>query len=375
MGQGLLECLEEIYLEETGDRSARMPSRRPHMSRSTADELSADHAEIFLRRRGTARRRRDGGRISGRCRAVRHESHGLIRVSEYLRQIRDGVVVPGAQPEIVEDRAPRSSSTGTGAFGQVVARRATEWLIERALEHGFAAAAIRRCGHVGRAGAYPTLAAERGLVGLALRERRRQRAAGGAVRRAQGRVRDQSDRGGGTAARLATGGGRLLHRRGRLGQDQGPAGPGRCSPRRLDSEPGGTTKHAAGGLLRRRDARSSCGTQGLRAVPPGRAARRMPDGRRLPWDRGLGLQGGKRRVSACLRPRSIRVRRPLLPARPRSRAGDPLHSAGRGLRRGAATPAIPSGSLPAHGLATEIELATSTWAAIVPAAEELGVEI
>src|SRR5260370_13938561 len=40
-------------------------------------------------------------------------------------------------------------------------------LIERTLEHGVAAAAIRACGQVGRAGVYPELAAEHGLVALA----------------------------------------------------------------------------------------------------------------------------------------------------------------------------------------------------------------
>jgi LDH2 family malate/lactate/ureidoglycolate dehydrogenase len=96
-----------------------------------------------------------------------HESHGLIRVSEYLGHIRDGKIVPGAQAELVDDRGTTLVVDGNWGFGQVVAGRATEWLIERALEHGVAAVAIRRCAHVGRAGVYPARAAERGLVALA----------------------------------------------------------------------------------------------------------------------------------------------------------------------------------------------------------------
>jgi LDH2 family malate/lactate/ureidoglycolate dehydrogenase len=96
-----------------------------------------------------------------------HPSHGLIRVSEYLGQIRDGAIDPAAQPEIVNDGGATIVVDGHWGFGQVVATRATGWLIERAREHGSAAVAVRHCGHVGRAGAYPELAAAHGLVAFA----------------------------------------------------------------------------------------------------------------------------------------------------------------------------------------------------------------
>jgi LDH2 family malate/lactate/ureidoglycolate dehydrogenase len=96
-----------------------------------------------------------------------HESHGLIRIPEYLRHIREGAIVPTAQPELVSDHGAALVVDGNWTFGQVAARRATEWLIERTLDGGVGAVALRRCGHVGRAGVYPELAAARGLVTLA----------------------------------------------------------------------------------------------------------------------------------------------------------------------------------------------------------------
>ncbi len=96
-----------------------------------------------------------------------HPSHGLIRVPEYLGQIRGGAIDPAARPEIVTDRGATLVVDGHWGFGQVVATQATRWLIERTREHGSAAVAVRRCAHIGRAGVYPEQAAAQGLVAFA----------------------------------------------------------------------------------------------------------------------------------------------------------------------------------------------------------------
>jgi LDH2 family malate/lactate/ureidoglycolate dehydrogenase len=96
-----------------------------------------------------------------------HESHGLIRVAEYLRHIEAGLVVPGAETEVVHDGGATLVVDGHWGFGQVVMGRATDWLIERTRRHGVAAVAVRHCAHVGRAGVYPELAAAQGLVAFA----------------------------------------------------------------------------------------------------------------------------------------------------------------------------------------------------------------
>jgi LDH2 family malate/lactate/ureidoglycolate dehydrogenase len=135
--------------------------------RLTADELQDATTAVF---RAAGAHDEDAATVAAAlvdAELCDHPSHGLIRVSEYLRHIREGAVVPDAQPEIVEDRGATLVVDGHWGFGQVVATRATEWLIERTREHGSGAVAIRRCAHVGRAGAYPEMAAERGLVALA----------------------------------------------------------------------------------------------------------------------------------------------------------------------------------------------------------------
>jgi hydroxycarboxylate dehydrogenase B len=137
------------------------------MPRLTADELQQTAAATF---RAVGARDDDASLVAASlvdAELCGHESHGLIRVPEYLRHIHEGAIDPAAQPELAEDRGATIVVDGRWGFGQVVARQATEWLIERTLEHGVGAATVRRCAHVGRAGVYPEMAAERGLVAFA----------------------------------------------------------------------------------------------------------------------------------------------------------------------------------------------------------------
>jgi LDH2 family malate/lactate/ureidoglycolate dehydrogenase len=136
----------------------------PHL---TADELRVSTTAIF---RAAGARKEDAALVADSLvdsELTGHESHGLIRVTEYLRHIREGAIVPDARPDMVGEMGATLVVDGNWSFGQVAATQATEWLIERSLEHGTGAVALRRCGHVGRAGVYPELAAGAGLVALA----------------------------------------------------------------------------------------------------------------------------------------------------------------------------------------------------------------
>ena len=95
-----------------------------------------------------------------------HDSHGVIRVSEYLGEIRKGTLKPQAQPTIVGTTATTLQVHGNRGFGVVVATWAMEQLLAKGVG-GIAAATITGCGHIGRAGVYPAMAAERGMIGLA----------------------------------------------------------------------------------------------------------------------------------------------------------------------------------------------------------------
>lgn len=97
---------------------------------------------------------------------VGHDSHGVIRTPDYVRLIERGDIVPDA-PFEVEQRSPGTAVIDANwNLGFVVTERAMELACELATAQGSAAVTVRRQGHIGRLGAYSTLAAERGMIAM-----------------------------------------------------------------------------------------------------------------------------------------------------------------------------------------------------------------
>jgi uncharacterized oxidoreductase len=95
-----------------------------------------------------------------------HDSHGSLRLYEYIDQIRRKIFDPRGRPRLVQERMCTAVVDGGGALGQIGATFATHLAMHKAREHGVAAVTLRNCGHVGRVGAYPLQAARQGLIGL-----------------------------------------------------------------------------------------------------------------------------------------------------------------------------------------------------------------
>jgi uncharacterized oxidoreductase len=100
--------------------------------------------------------------------AMHLHSHGIIRVPQYLEEIRSGIIDPAAEPKIEKTAASRLSVEGRRGFGQVVGMEMVEALIPMARDTGIAMANGVHLGHTGRIGAYPEALAEAGLIGLAV---------------------------------------------------------------------------------------------------------------------------------------------------------------------------------------------------------------
>jgi len=94
-----------------------------------------------------------------------HDSHGAIRVPQYVRMIKNGLIVPGNKPEVIKDEGSTLIVDGHYTFGQVIVRQAMSQAIEKAQERGLVQLGIRRTNHIGRLGEYATQAAEAGLLG------------------------------------------------------------------------------------------------------------------------------------------------------------------------------------------------------------------
>ena len=95
-----------------------------------------------------------------------HDSHGVIRVPQYVGSIRKGESNPRPALRILTETPTTAVLDGDLGLGQVVARRAAEVALDKAARLGLAAVGIRRSNHIGRLADYVEMAAERGFVGL-----------------------------------------------------------------------------------------------------------------------------------------------------------------------------------------------------------------
>jgi LDH2 family malate/lactate/ureidoglycolate dehydrogenase len=88
-----------------------------------------------------------------------HDSHGFIRIIQYIRQIKEGVIFPAAKPEILSESPSAARVEGHYGFGQVVAKFSTELAIDKAKKQGVSCVTVRHLRHLGRLGAYAEMAA------------------------------------------------------------------------------------------------------------------------------------------------------------------------------------------------------------------------
>jgi uncharacterized oxidoreductase len=95
-----------------------------------------------------------------------HDSHGVIRVPQYVDALKSGTLNARPAMRLVVDTPTVAILDGDGGFGQVVARRGLGLAVERARAHGLAAVALRGANHVGRLADYAEMAAQEGLIGL-----------------------------------------------------------------------------------------------------------------------------------------------------------------------------------------------------------------
>lgn len=96
-----------------------------------------------------------------------HDSHGVLRVPQYLDFVRKGDYALNVELKVEKDGPAVVVCDGQWGFGQVQAHRLLDLILPRAEALGVAAGTARHCGHIGRLGEYAERAADRGLILLA----------------------------------------------------------------------------------------------------------------------------------------------------------------------------------------------------------------
>ena len=97
---------------------------------------------------------------------VGHDSHGIIRIPQYLIAIDNGEVDLTSDVEVVRDTPIASVLEANRGFGQAVMMKAVAIAREKATAVGMAAVAVRHATHIGRVGVYAERLARDGLVAL-----------------------------------------------------------------------------------------------------------------------------------------------------------------------------------------------------------------
>jgi uncharacterized oxidoreductase len=95
-----------------------------------------------------------------------HDSHGVIRISQYIKNVREGLTVPRAEFEVVKETPIIAVVDGHWGFGQVLTKKGVELAVKKASDSGISAVAIRNCNHIGRVGDYTSITLENDMIGF-----------------------------------------------------------------------------------------------------------------------------------------------------------------------------------------------------------------
>jgi uncharacterized oxidoreductase len=93
-----------------------------------------------------------------------HDSHGVMRIPQYVGFVRDGTFRPGAEFTVLRETPAVLAADAGWGLGQVQAHRLLRLLIPKARTLGVAAGTLRHCGHIGRLGEYAEVAAAERLA-------------------------------------------------------------------------------------------------------------------------------------------------------------------------------------------------------------------
>ena len=93
-----------------------------------------------------------------------HDSHGVLRIPEYVEWMEAGDVALGQHITVMHETDTLVVIEGGWGFGQVIGLEAFDLGIRKARSAGICIVAVSQCGHIGRVGHYPEIAAQQGLV-------------------------------------------------------------------------------------------------------------------------------------------------------------------------------------------------------------------
>ena len=95
-----------------------------------------------------------------------HDSHGVVRLPQYIDGIHEGYTDPVAEPKIVHETANVAHVDACRSLGQVGANMAVRVAIDKARNGQLAMVGLFNCNHIGRLGEWVEIAASEGMIAL-----------------------------------------------------------------------------------------------------------------------------------------------------------------------------------------------------------------
>ena len=95
-----------------------------------------------------------------------YDSHGVMRLPQYITSIQQGEIRPGNGLTIVNETPALTVADGGWGFGQVLAQDLCDRLIEQARAVGVGCGTLRHSSHIGRLGEYAERGAQAGMLSL-----------------------------------------------------------------------------------------------------------------------------------------------------------------------------------------------------------------
>lgn len=95
-----------------------------------------------------------------------HDSHGVLRIPQYLGWIADGSLQPAAEPSVVKETPNSLLVDGNHGFGHYASLQTIHMAIEKAKTGNVACANLVHMSHIGRLGEYAEAAARESCIGV-----------------------------------------------------------------------------------------------------------------------------------------------------------------------------------------------------------------
>jgi uncharacterized oxidoreductase len=97
-----------------------------------------------------------------------HDSHGVIRLPQYIDRLKEGGINAGQQIKTVKEADASAVVDGNWGFGQTVCKQAMELAIDKAKQRSVAAVSLFNSAHIGRLGEYAEMAAAANMIGIVM---------------------------------------------------------------------------------------------------------------------------------------------------------------------------------------------------------------